>query len=86
MVIDKVRRPTATKTAPEDRGCFGILATYKITKVGHCCLFINGGDQTVVTDPGSFTVGAVLLEQIVVVLIMHEHADHGHVPTVIELS
>ena len=51
----------------------------KITKIGHCCLLIETKGKRIMTDPGSFTVGEHRLENIDIVLITHEHADHLHV-------
>lgn len=57
----------------------------KITKIGHCCLRIEIEGKRILTDPGSFTVEGNLQENIDVVVITHEHADHVHVPSVTAL-
>ena len=57
----------------------------KIKKIGHCCLLVNSGDLTILTDPGSFTVEQNSIKGIDVVLITHEHGDHLHVDSVKEI-
>ena len=54
----------------------------KITKIGHCCLLIEVEGKRIITDPGSFTVDELITEDIDVVLITHEHADHLHIESV----
>ena len=51
----------------------------KITKIGHCCLLIEVEGKRILTDPGSFTVDEVITDNIDMVLITHEHADHIHI-------
>lgn len=52
----------------------------KITKLGHCCLLIEESNLRILTDPGSWTVDAHKnLDNIDIILITHEHADHMHV-------
>jgi len=48
----------------------------KITKFGHCCLFIEEGEVRVLIDPGFFSEIPASLRNIAVVLITHEHPDH----------
>jgi L-ascorbate metabolism protein UlaG (beta-lactamase superfamily) len=54
----------------------------KITKIGHCCLLIEVEGKRILTDPGSFTVEGLMTENIDIVLITHEHADHLHIDSV----
>lgn len=54
----------------------------KITKIGHCCLLIEVEGRRVLTDPGSFTIEDLVAENIDIVLITHEHADHLHIDSV----
>lgn len=54
----------------------------RITKYGHCCLRIEEGGLTILTDPGVFSDGQNSATGIDVVLITHEHTDHYHVPSV----
>ncbi len=56
-----------------------------ITKIGHCCLVVDVGSAIVLTDPGKFTAELPLPDRVDVVVISHEHSDHVHVPTVLEL-
>jgi L-ascorbate metabolism protein UlaG (beta-lactamase superfamily) len=48
----------------------------KITKFEHACFVAEIGDKKVVVDPGSFTVPLPDTNNIVAVVITHEHADH----------
>ncbi|HYC83017.1 MAG TPA: MBL fold metallo-hydrolase [Candidatus Paceibacterota bacterium] len=50
----------------------------KVTKLGHCCLLIEENDTRILTDPGTYSAAQDGLEDIHVVLITHEHADHFH--------
>lgn len=50
-----------------------------IKKLGHCCLLIETGGLTILTDPGAFSVAQDSITGIDVVLITHEHADHLHI-------
>jgi len=51
----------------------------KITKIGHCCLLVEIGELTILTDPARFSTGHGTLTGVDVVLITHEHSDHLHV-------
>lgn len=51
----------------------------KITKIGHCCLLIEVAGKRILTDPGSFTIDTLVIDNIDIVLITHEHADHLHI-------
>lgn len=53
----------------------------KITKIGHCCLLVEVNGKRILTDPGSFTVDDLIVTDIDIVLITHEHADHLHIPS-----
>jgi L-ascorbate metabolism protein UlaG (beta-lactamase superfamily) len=57
-----------------------------ITKIGHCCLFIEINGVRILTDPGNFTVSRHVLKKIDLVIISHEHADHVHVESIKELA
>jgi L-ascorbate metabolism protein UlaG (beta-lactamase superfamily) len=54
----------------------------RITKFGHCCLLVEIDGLRVLTDPGNLSGGQNEVEDIDVVLITHEHADHFHTPSV----
>jgi L-ascorbate metabolism protein UlaG (beta-lactamase superfamily) len=49
-----------------------------ITKFGQCCLLIETKGRRILTDPGRFTVAQNELQNIDLILITHEHADHLH--------
>lgn len=58
----------------------------KIKKIGHCCLIVESHGKRIMTDPGSFTVEAQAQEKnIDIVLITHEHGDHLHVDSLLEV-
>ncbi|HVW66102.1 MAG TPA: MBL fold metallo-hydrolase [Candidatus Peribacteraceae bacterium] len=54
----------------------------KITKYGHCCMLIEENGTRIITDPGSFTDKQNDAENVQVILITHEHADHFHIESV----
>lgn len=59
----------------------------KIKKLGHCCLIIEIKGKRIMTDPSNFDYGgdSVLEENLDLILITHEHADHLHIPTLKEI-
>ncbi len=59
----------------------------KIKKLGHCCLVIEIKGKRIMTDPSNFDYGgdSVLEENLDLILITHEHADHLHIPTLKEI-
>ncbi len=54
----------------------------KITKFGHCCLLIEENNVRILTDPGTYTVKQNEIDNVDVLLITHEHADHYHIDSV----
>ncbi len=48
----------------------------RVTKQEHACLIIDDSGKTLVIDPGSFTTALVGLNNVVAIVITHEHADH----------
>jgi len=56
-----------------------------ITKIGHCCLFVEVNGVRLLTDPGCFSDKQNALAHIDAVLITHEHADHLHIPSLQEV-
>jgi L-ascorbate metabolism protein UlaG (beta-lactamase superfamily) len=56
-----------------------------IKKLGHCCLYIETSGLRILTDPGSFTTAQNTLTGIDIVLITHEHSDHLHVESLLEV-
>lgn len=50
----------------------------QITKFGQCCLLIEVAGKRILTDPGRFSVTQNDVNDIDLVLITHEHADHLH--------
>lgn len=50
--------------------------TMKITKFEHACLVIEKNNQSIVVDPGNFSRDFVAPNNVVVVIITHEHQDH----------
>jgi L-ascorbate metabolism protein UlaG (beta-lactamase superfamily) len=48
----------------------------RVTKQEHACLLIEAAGKLLVIDPGSFTTALVGLNNVVGIVITHEHADH----------
>lgn len=48
----------------------------EITKHEHACLLIREGDETLVIDPGNFTLSFDVPGTLVGIVITHEHPDH----------
>ena len=48
----------------------------KITKYGHACFTVEREGQFLVVDPGSLSPDFVVPENVVAIVITHEHADH----------
>lgn len=48
----------------------------KITKFEHACLVVEVEDQRLVIDPGAFVASLGNVEDLVAIVITHEHADH----------
>lgn len=57
----------------------------KITKFGHCCLLIEVAGKRVLTDPGKFTVSQNEVRNLDLILITHEHVDHCHSDSLVEI-
>lgn len=47
-----------------------------ITKYMHACLVVEKGGQRIVVDPGVWSTDFVVPENVVAVVITHEHQDH----------
>lgn len=48
----------------------------RITKHEHACLVVTSAEEVLVVDPGSLTLPLLDLENVVAIVITHEHADH----------
>lgn len=48
----------------------------RVTKQEHACLLIEVSGKNLVIDPGAFTTALVGLNDVVGIVITHEHADH----------
>ena len=48
----------------------------RITKQEHACLILESSGKTLVIDPGIFTTALVGLNDVVAIVITHEHGDH----------
>jgi L-ascorbate metabolism protein UlaG (beta-lactamase superfamily) len=57
----------------------------KIKKIGHCCLVVETSGMKIMTDPGNYSVGQENETGIDIVLITHEHADHIHIESLLQV-
>jgi L-ascorbate metabolism protein UlaG (beta-lactamase superfamily) len=48
----------------------------RVTKQEHAALILEASGKTLVVDPGFFTTALVGLDNVVAIVITHEHADH----------
>lgn len=48
----------------------------KLTKYNHACFTVEKDDQLIVIDPGSFSTDFIAPENVIAVIITHQHADH----------
>lgn len=48
----------------------------RITKQEHACLILESAGKTLVIDPGVFTTALIGLNDVVAVVMTHEHGDH----------
>lgn len=51
----------------------------KITKFGHCCLYIEHKGIKILTDPGAYSTSQDEITGVDIILITHEHPDHLHI-------
>jgi L-ascorbate metabolism protein UlaG (beta-lactamase superfamily) len=48
----------------------------KLTKYNHACFTLEQDDQVLVVDPGNFSTDFIAPENVVAIVITHEHGDH----------
>lgn len=48
----------------------------KLTKYEHACFTVEKDGKSVVIDPGEYTTDLPALENVVAIVVTHEHADH----------
>lgn len=48
----------------------------KLTKYEHACFVVEHNEQSLVVDPGDFTTDFAVPDNVVAVVITHEHGDH----------
>lgn len=48
----------------------------EVTKYEHACFTVHKDGKTIIVDPGSFTNDLSIPEDVVAVIITHEHGDH----------
>jgi len=48
----------------------------ELTKFEHACFTVTKDGKSIVVDPGAFTSDFIAPEQVVAVIITHEHGDH----------
>jgi L-ascorbate metabolism protein UlaG (beta-lactamase superfamily) len=56
-----------------------MLAPMRITKHSHACVRLDDGDRRLLIDPGVWSGGPGVLEDVDDILVTHEHADHVEV-------
>ncbi len=54
----------------------GLKNNMQLTKYEHACLTIEIDGQLLVVDPGNFTSDFIITDNIIAIVITHEHADH----------
>ncbi len=52
------------------------VSLMRVTKQEHAALILEASGKTLVVDPGVFTTALVGLNDVVAIVITHEHADH----------
>jgi L-ascorbate metabolism protein UlaG (beta-lactamase superfamily) len=63
----------------------------KVTKLGHCCLLIECTNThshkplRILTDPGNFSDAQNIINDIDLIVISHEHADHLHIDSLVQV-
>ena len=61
----------------------------ELTKYEHACFTVEKDGNVIVIDPGSFTSDFVVPEQVVAIIITHEHGDHldtDHISSIIKAN
>jgi len=48
----------------------------KLTKFEHACFVVEQNGQSLIVDPGGYTTDLAIPDNVVAVVITHEHADH----------
>jgi len=48
----------------------------RLTHLGHACLLVEIGNERILIDPGSFTVGFEELRDLSAIVVTHQHPDH----------
>jgi L-ascorbate metabolism protein UlaG (beta-lactamase superfamily) len=48
----------------------------KITKFEHACFVVEENGQSLIVDPGHYTTNLIIPDNVVAVVVTHNHADH----------
>ncbi len=69
-------RGAERRPALPPRPAGGLTRSMRVTKFEHATLTVVEAGRTLVIDPGSYTAPLGVLEEVVAIVVTHEHPDH----------